>query len=178
MVSVGRGLLRLTCLVGYYGLARHLPSSDLFPIFGALRGALCRPLFRSAGRGIHVKQGAYFGRGSEIEIGDHSDLGLRCLVYNNVSLGRDVLMGPDVMILGANHNIERLDIPMRLQGQRRERCIIGDDVWIGARAIILPGVRIGTGSIVGAGAVVTADVPAYAIVGGNPARVLRSRQAP
>jgi len=169
-------LIRLACLVAYYGFARHLPNSDLFPIFGAIRGFVCRPLFRSVGRGIHIKQGAYFGRGSAIDIGDNSDLGLRCFVYNNVTLGRDVLMGPDVMVLGANHNMDRLDVPMRLQGERRERCVIGDDVWIGARAIILPGVCIGQGAVVAAGAVVTTDVPAYAVVGGNPARVLRSRQ--
>jgi maltose O-acetyltransferase len=168
-------MLRLVCLCVYYGLVRHLPDSDLMPVFGALRGLVCRPLFRTVGEGIHVKQGAYFGRGDRIDIGDHSDLGLRCLVYNDVSIGRDVMMGPEVMILAANHTYASTDVPMRLQGERRLRVTIADDVWLGARAVVLAGVSIGHGAVVGAGAVVTHDVPPFAIVGGNPARVIRYR---
>jgi maltose O-acetyltransferase len=169
---------RLVRLLLYYGFARHLPDSDVFPIFGRIRDWVCRPIFRQAGVGIHIKQGAYFGKGDGIEIGNYSDLGLRCHVYNNVTLGRDVMMGPDVMILAGNHNFDRVDIPMRLQGQERERCLIGDDVWIGARAIILGGVTIGSGAVIAAGAVVTRNVAALAIVGGNPARVIRFRGEP
>jgi maltose O-acetyltransferase len=168
-------MLRLFSLLAYYGLARHLPDSDLLPIFGVMRGALCRPLFRSAGKGIHIKQGAYFGRGDRIDIGDHSDIGLRCLVYNDVSIGRDVMMAPEVMILAANHVHDKIDVPMRVQGEYRRRVTIGDDVWLGARAIVLAGVSIGRGAVIAAGAVVTRDVPPYAVVGGNPARVLRYR---
>ncbi len=168
-------MLRLLCLLAYYGVARHLPDSDLLPVFGAIRAAVCRPLFRSAGRGIHIKQGAYFGGGDRIDIGDHSDLGLRCLVYNDVTIGRDVMMGPEVVILAANHNYDNLSVPMRLQGEQRDHVTIGDDVWLGARAVILPGVSIGSGAVVAAGAVVTRDVAPLAIVGGNPARVIRYR---
>jgi maltose O-acetyltransferase len=168
-------MLRLLCLLAYYGLARHLPDSDIFPLFGRIREAVCRPVFRTAGRSIHIKQGAYFGRGDQIDIGDHSDLGLRCLVYNNASIGKHVMMGPEVIILGANHRMDRLDVPMRLQGTVRRRVTIGNDVWIGARALILAGISIGDGAVVAAGAVVTRDVPANAIVGGNPAQVIRLR---
>ena len=74
------------------------------------------------------------------------------------------------------HQFSRTDIPMRLQGHRQyQPVLIEDDVWIGARAIILPGLRIGKGAIVGAGSVVTKDVPPYAICVGNPARVIKSR---
>jgi maltose O-acetyltransferase len=66
---------------------------------------------------------------------------------------------------------------MNKQGIDVERpIVIDDDVWIGARVIILPGVHIGTGAVIGAGAVVTKDVPAYAVVGGNPARVIKMRK--
>ncbi|MCB9159898.1 MAG: CatB-related O-acetyltransferase [Caldilineaceae bacterium] len=86
------------------------------------------------------------------------------------------MMAPDVTIVGENHRFDRLDLPMRLQGYQRFPPVrIEDDVWIGARAIILPGVTIGQGAIIGAGAVVTKDVPAYAVCAGNPARVLRLR---
>lgn len=86
------------------------------------------------------------------------------------------MMAPEVIILSSNHEFKDRSTPMIMQGQRREEpVVICDDVWIGTRAIILPGVKIGSHSIVGAGAVVTKDVPEYSIVGGNPARVIGSR---
>jgi maltose O-acetyltransferase len=88
------------------------------------------------------------------------------------------MMGPDVMIISRGHNFSRLDIPMMSQGDSDPKLVVFEnDVWIGARAIILPGVHIGQGAIVGAGAVVTKDVPPYAIVGGNPAKVIKSRRS-
>ncbi len=87
------------------------------------------------------------------------------------------MMGPDVVILTQNHKFDRLDIPMLDQGFKDEQPVtICDDVWIGARVIILPGVTVGKGAIIAAGAVVTKDVPEYAIVGGNPARVIKMRK--
>ena len=82
----------------------------------------------------------------------------------------------DVIIQSTNHLFDSRLTPMRLQGKTEDDpIVIGDDVWIGARAIILPGVHIGRGAIVSAGAVVTDDVPEYAIVAGNPARVIKQR---
>ncbi len=87
------------------------------------------------------------------------------------------MMGPDVVILTQNHKFDRLDIPMLEQGFKDEQPVtICDDVWIGVRAIILPGVTVGKGAIIAAGAVVTKDVCEYAIVGGNPARVIKMRK--
>lgn len=86
-------------------------------------------------------------------------------------------MGPDVMILTSNHKHDRLDVPMNQQGfPCPQKVMIGNDVWIGARVMILPGVRIGDGVIIGAGAIVTKDVPDYAIVGGVPAKILKYRK--
>ena len=85
-------------------------------------------------------------------------------------------MGPEVIILTENHRFERTDIPMRLQGRQELRPVaIHDDVWIGTRVIILPGVTVGRGAIIGAGAIVTKDIPEYAIVGGNPAKLIKYR---
>lgn len=86
------------------------------------------------------------------------------------------MMGPDVAILTHTHRINRTDIPMGQQGSLVKEVIIGDDVWIGMRSIIMPGVRVGNGAVIGAGAVVTKDVPDYAIVGGVPAKVLKYRK--
>jgi maltose O-acetyltransferase len=83
-----------------------------------------------------------------------------------------------VSIIGTNHLVDELAVPVRMAAwdrSRREVCI-GNDVWIGAGATVLPGVRIGDGGVIGAGAVVTTDVPASAIVAGVPARVLRYRR--
>jgi len=86
------------------------------------------------------------------------------------------MMGPYVIIIGENHVSSNREIPMRLQGYKKYPPVrIEDDVWIGARAIILPGIKIGKGAIIGSGAVVTKDVPPYAICAGNPARVIKYR---
>ena len=76
-----------------------------------------------------------------------------------------------------NHQFDRLDIPMNKQGAHStEPVIIEDDVWIGMRAIILPDVRIGKGSVIGAGTIVTKDIPEYSVFCGNPGRVVKSRK--
>lgn len=161
----------------YYLIARHLPASDMPYSLGAkrIRGFLCRRIFKNAGANINIEHGAYFGSGKDIEIGNNSGLGFNCRVYGPLKIGNDVMMGPDVMIFTQNHETIRLDIPMRLQTAPKIPVTIGDDVWIGARAIILPGKNIGKGVIIGAGAVVTKDVPDYAIVGGNPAKIIKFR---
>lgn len=89
------------------------------------------------------------------------------------------MMGPDVVMITRNHEFLKTDIPMNLQGSREEKPIqIGDDVWLGARVILMPGVRIGCGAIIGAGAVVVHDIPDWAIAIGNPATVIKFRKDP
>ncbi len=85
-------------------------------------------------------------------------------------------MGPEVCIFTMNHRTDRVDIPIKYQGNTEEREVfIGDDCWIGCRAMLLPGVKLGRGVVVGAGAVVSKDVPDYSVVVGNPARVVKTR---
>ncbi len=166
----------------YYGLAYHLPGSYV-PLFGkpsnALRKMCARHMFRSCGRITTIDRHAYFGTGSEIEIGDMSGIGAHCVVPGNTIIGKYVMMAPEVHIVNNNHNISSTDIPMCMQGCDTDHppTVIEDDVWLGVRAILTPGHRIGRGSIVAAGAVVTKDVPPYSIVGGNPAKVIRSRKS-
>ena len=85
------------------------------------------------------------------------------------------MMGPDVVILTHTHKIADITIPMGQQGSEVRPVTIGNDVWIGMRSIIMPGVTIGNGVVIGAGAVVTKDVPDYAVVGGVPAKIIRLR---
>lgn len=165
------------CLILYYFIARHLPGSDMPYSLGSkrIRRFLCRRIFKRAGRNINIEHGAFFASGRDIEVGDNSGLGLNCRIAGPLKIGSYVMMGPDVMIFTQNHKNDRLDIPMMLQTDPKRPVVIGDDVWIAARAIILPGVTIGKGAIVGAGAIVTKDVPEYAVVGGNPARIIKYR---
>jgi maltose O-acetyltransferase len=172
-------LSTLFCLGLYYGLARYLPVS--YKPYGGkvaqkLRSFCCKRFFSYCGKDVNIEKGVEF-ISLDIRIGDRSGLGINSLI-GMVTIGKDVMMGPDVMIISLNHNFADLSKPMDTQGlDEHKRVLIDDDVWIGARSIILPGRRIGTGAIIGAGAVVTKDVPPYAVVAGNPARVLKYRNA-
>jgi len=164
----------------FYGITRHLPDSTV-PCGAIFRTALyhsCRRLLQRCGGDVDIEQGAYIGCARDISVVDHSRIGIRAWIGRGTTIGSRVMMGPEVMIFTSNHRTTRLDVPMSEQGMTEDMPVtIGDDVWIGARAILLPGITINSGSIVGAGAVVTKDVPPGSIVAGNPARVVRYRIA-
>lgn len=129
---------------------------------------------------IGIGQKSNIEKGASIteltKIGDRSGVSFNSCFQGKVTIGNDVMMGPECIIYTRNHKFSELDKPMNKQGfADMKEVIIGNDVWIGGRVIILPGVKIGDGAIVGAGAVVTKDVPPYAIVGGNPAKILKYR---
>jgi maltose O-acetyltransferase len=135
-------------------------------------------MFQACGRNVTIEPGASFGGGSKVKLGDYSGLGKNARIPNNIEIGNHVMIGQDVLVIGQNHNFSDSERPMREQGLGPVLpVVIEDDVWIGSRVIILPGRRIGSGAVVGAGAVVTRDVRPYDIVGGNPARVIRNRLA-
>ena len=171
-------VLRHIAFFLYYFVAKHLPVSN-YPggrFARWFRYILCRRLFAECGKNVNIERGADFSSGSTIRIGDHSGIGVDAWIRADLTIGKHVMRGPRVIIYGRYHNFDRTDIPMQQQGMGEfVPIVIEDDVWIGARAIILQGVRIGKGAIIGAGSVVTKDVPPYAIVAGNPARVVRMR---
>jgi len=173
-------ILRVLSLVLYYGLATWLPTaySPLgLGLSKPFRAILCKCIFRKCGQDVNIERHAYFGYGSNIVIGDHSGIGVsaRIMGGGEVFIGDNVMMGPDVVILTLDHNFDNTAVPMNTQGYLISPVTIEDDVWIGMRALIVPGVKIGKGSIVAAGSVVTKDISPYTIVGGNPARVIRKR---
>lgn len=96
-------------------------------------------------------------------------------INESLKIGKNVMIADNVTIRDTNHAFNRLDIPMMQQGIVTSPIVIEDDVWIGHGVIITSGVTICTGAIVAAGAVVTKDVPAYAIVGGVPAKIIKYR---
>ena len=170
-------LIRAVSYVAYYFFARHLPSSSAPYRLGAkhIRRLCVRGMIDKCGKNVNVEHGAFLASGKGIEIGDNSGIGLNCRVAGPLSIGNDVMMAPGVMIFTQNHETRDLSIPMRLQTAPKKKVTIGDDVWIGANALIMPGVSVGDGAIIAAGAVVTKNVDSYAVVGGNPARVIKYR---
>lgn len=171
-------LKKKLALIFYYGFAQYLPrSNQVGGIFArSLRANLVRNIFISAGVNINIESKVYFGKG-EITIGDNSGIGINCQLYGKIRIGNNVLMGPDIIIYTRDHAHNRIDIPIILQGSEPQKeVIIGDDVWIGARSIILPGVKIGKGSIIAAGAVVTKNIDSYSVVGGVPAKLIHKRK--
>lgn len=139
-----------------------------------LRRLCAKLIMKKCGENVNIEKGAHFS--ADTVIGDNSGIGLNAQLESNITIGCDVMMGPDVKMFVRNHNFSRTDIPMNQQGDSDPKpIVISDDVWIGANVIILPGVTVGKGSIIGAGAVVTKNVPEYSVVGGNPATVIKSR---
>ena len=172
-------LKKLFFICLYYGFASYLPRSST-PVLGKafkfIRYSICRNIFASCGKHVNVERNAFFGSGKAIKIGDYSGIGNKCKIASNTVIGKYVMMAPEVIIFGTNHDYRGLDRPMCFQGNTElQQTIIGDDVWIGQRVIILPGRQIGQGAIIGAGSVVTKDVEAFDIVGGNPAKKIKSR---
>lgn len=179
MITFNKNLRSTLVLALYYGFLRHLPGSA-FPggiISKKLRALAVRQCFQYSGSDINIENDVFFGSGTYISIGNRSGIGRGSEVHGPVSIGDDVMIGPFALVYTTNHQTKSLDVPMIEQGFTECRpVIIGNDVWIGARVTILPGVNIGRGSVIAAGSVVTGDVPEFAIAGGVPCRVIRSRK--
>lgn len=130
---------------------------------------------------------SYFQNPKNVYIGSHCSLGIGGVYISArapIYIGDYVMSGPQVMMITGNHRTDLLGWRMieiddnHKKEENDQPITIEDDVWIGARAIILKGVRIGKGSVVGAGSVVTKDVPRYSIVAGSPAKVIKYRFTP
>ncbi len=110
----------------------------------------------------------------DVVIGDHTRIGIHCTVIGPVTIGSHVNLAQGITATALNHNFEDTGKRIDQQGVSTIPVVIGDDVWIGANAVILPGVTIGRHSVVAAGAVVTKDVPDFTVVGGVPAKILKT----
>lgn len=171
--------MKIKKLAGYFlynTVANILPSSTSKIKIGQKKfRAFCGKLIlKKCGKNVNIEKGAVFSQ--RASLGDNSGFGKRAVIQGAVTIGNNVMMGPDCIIYSQNHRFDDLDRPMIEQGFQDEvPVVIGDDVWIGARVTILPGVYVGCHTIIAAGAVVTKDVPDYAIVGGVPAKVLKYR---
>ncbi len=142
---------------------------------GKIRNFCVKRFIKSAGEIINIGYGARIHKNTII--GNQSGVGRDCELQNGVTIGDKVLMGPNVYVVTQNHVFSDTTKPIIEQAMTELRpVVIEDDCWIGARTIILPGVRIGHGSIIGAGIIVTKDIPPMVVAVGNPAKVIKSRE--
>lgn len=143
----------------------------------------------SLGKNVILESGVRFGDPSSIDIGDN------CVFARNVNIssgncfgvyiGNFVAIADGTYLRSGNHSFDNIDTPIQNQGHwakslvyndRKYSVIIEDDVWIGARVIILSGAKIGKGSVISAGSVISNEIPPYSIVVGNPGRVISNRK--
>ncbi len=153
-------------LVAAYNQA---PATD-----GDLLRRILTDLLGSVGEGVEIRQPLAVDFGAHISIGARSfaNSGLTALDVARITIGEDVQLGPNVQLLTATHP---LDAQARREGWETGLPItIGDGAWLGGGVIVVPGVSIGENTVVGAGAVVTKDLPAGVLAVGNPARVIRN----
>lgn len=172
--------MNLKKLIGrilYNGIAKHLPDSSLCVNIGQsrLRNMTARLYAPGISIKANIEKGAVFS--SKVSVGDYGNIGKNAYVQGKVIIGKYVMMGPECNIWTINHETARTDIPMCQQGNKDEKSVvIEDDVWIGSRVTILPGVHIGKGTVIGAGTVIGTSIPEYSVVVGNPARVVKNRK--
>lgn len=121
---------------------------------------------------VHIEPPFHCDYGYNIECGENVFFNVNCVVLDSmkVKIGSNVIFGPGVHIYTATHPLDKIE---RRISQISKPITIGDDCWIGGQAIILPGVNIGSGSVIGAGSVISKDIPENSLAVGNPAKVIR-----
>ncbi len=169
--------MKAILLVLYHLILKRLPMQPIpgFRFYYWTRRKVVERLLKKCGKRVVVKNNCYFGNGSKLEVGDDSQLGQNAQLLGPIKLGNHIMMGPDVMIMGVTHEVADLSKPMNDPSRPAiERPVeIGNNVWIAARVIILPGVKIGDNCIIGSGAVVTKSFPDHCVIAGVPARFIK-----
>ena len=160
-----RAYLHAIRLVNYYNYSHVQPRRQL-----------------TVGPGAKISPNALFSNAERIEIGARVSIGARTTLWagpahGRIVIGDDVLFGPEVMVTASGYRFDD-GTPVTEQAMDEADVVIGRDAWLATRVIVLPGARIGEGAIIGAGAIVTGEIPDYAIAVGIPAKVVGQRQKP
>lgn len=143
-----------------------------------IRALTLKPFLKHLGKRVFIQYGFEWSGLSNISIGNNVYINHNVELYAQnaeIKIGDYVMIGPNTYMSTTSHGYENTSKPMSLQKDTHKRITIEDDVWIGTKVVILPGINIGKGAIIGAGAVVTKDVKPYSIVGGVPAKHIRYR---
>jgi acetyltransferase-like isoleucine patch superfamily enzyme len=157
------------------GLLKYAPFHWVI----AVRRELYGSFFATVGRGLAVHDNVLIKYPDEITLGDHVTINPGCIIVGKggLTIGSHAMIGAGTKIVTTAHVTTRTDVPMRQQGMTATPIVIEDDVWFGFDVIVLPGAVIRKGCVIGAGSVVTDEIPAYAIAAGAPARVIGTRTA-
>ena len=157
---------------------------------------LVNPFFHKKGKGARIQRRTridvlpnnnfYLGANSTIEdfctvnngvgdiyIGDRTRIGLGSVLIGPVTIGKDIRLAQNVVVTGLNHNYKDITRPISEQGVSTAPITIGDETWIGANSVVLPGVSIGVHCVIAAGSIVTKNIPSYCVAAGNPAKIIR-----
>lgn len=161
-------------LYNLIGKALPLDSMPYSLGFKNFRYYLFSNCIERCGKKCKVDKNVYIS--PSIQVGDNVRISENVKIRKNTYIGNNVLIGPGVQIITATHNFDSLDRPISEQGDEQFKVVIGNDVWIGTNTILLPNIKIGNHAIIAAGSIVTKDVAEYAIVGGNPAKLIRYRR--
>ena len=158
---------QVACLDTLYDFNHTRPSE------GEKRAELMKKVLAEAGEGCYIEPPLHANWGIHTHFGDHvyANFGLTLVDDTDIYVGSYVMMGPNVVLATAGHPV--CPELRRKQAQFNLPVHIGENVWLGAGVIVLPGVTIGENSVIGAGSVVTKDIPANVVAVGNPCRVLR-----
>ncbi len=173
-------------LVGRYKRVRWELREWLMALVTALPGQMGSFMrkavipFKAVGKNVWIQRGFWVKYPGQLSIGDHTEINDNCHIHagGGVGIGRNVLIGPDVIIYSEDHNYRDSRVCIKDQGYTKAMVVIEDDVWLCARTLILPGVRVGQGTVVAAGAVVAKDTEPYSVVAGVPAIKIGQRQIP
>lgn len=178
-------LSRLLWYIRCNRIGPDIPLTHFLLHWPGLGRWLCARKFGAFGRNSHIRPFAYAICTRNIFIGDNIVIRPGCMLFaddtaeGHIHIESGVILGAGVHIYVNNHNFDRLDMPIQDQGHYPSKPVrVRRGAWIGARAVILRGVTIGENAVVGAGAVVTRDVPPRTVVGGVPARIIRRLDAP
>lgn len=131
----------------------------------------------SIGKNSFLWDGVHIDEPKKLMVGNNTSINRGCILNcgGGITIGNDVLIGPNTIVYSQNHNFLDRNSLIRLQGYSKKSVTIGHNVWIAASVIILPGVSIGDGAVIGAGSVVTKDIPQNSVAVGNPARIVSQR---
>lgn len=142
-----------------------------------LRYVLLKSIAKKCGDNVSIHPGVYLLNPQNASFGSNISVHPMCYIeaFGQIEIGSDVSIAHGVTIMSTGHNFERLDTAIKNQGGFCEKVILSDNVWIGAKATILAGNKIGSGCVIGAGSVVTKDVDTDSVIAGVPAKVIKKR---
>lgn len=165
-------LTKKVLIILYSIFAKNLPQSSHIRICGKIRRFFAKYIVEECGKNVNVEQGATIRPG--LKIGDNSGIGIDAEIYGDVTIGENVMMGPEVVIYTQNHRHELSDIPFGRQGFENVKPVkIGNNVWIGRRTMFMAGSGCGDNVIIAAGSVVTKVFPSNIVIAGAPAKIIK-----